>query len=122
VKNTTQKQKIIFSEGNMKRKLFTEISLSGGYREKGTGTLQLTALCCYLRQQGFRYVDFGMMMDYKKAMGARDVKREDWLKLNAQLTAPPLPFDLARTSASVVIKGAIHPTPHSTQKTNTIIS
>eukprot|EP01101_Sappina_pedata_P004638 TRINITY_DN2000_c0_g1_i1.p1 TRINITY_DN2000_c0_g1~~TRINITY_DN2000_c0_g1_i1.p1 ORF type:complete len:348 (+),score=105.81 TRINITY_DN2000_c0_g1_i1:25-1068(+) len=48
---------------------------------KSMGTIQLCSMIALLEEMGFTHCDFGMAMDYKLNLGAREIPREDWLEL-----------------------------------------
>jgi leucyl/phenylalanyl-tRNA--protein transferase len=53
-----------------------------GFRLEGTngaGSVQMVATAALLRRMGYRWWDLGMVMDYKKAMGAEVVTRDAFL-------------------------------------------
>tara|TARA_R110002050_G_scaffold261567_1_gene401756 strand:+ start:894 stop:1280 length:387 start_codon:yes stop_codon:yes gene_type:complete len=55
--------------------------MTGAFTLSGTGTVQLTALICFLKCIGCSVLDFGMMMDYKAALGATNISRQEWIEL-----------------------------------------
>eukprot|EP00750_Incisomonas_marina_P021474 INCI4445.1.p1 GENE.INCI4445.1~~INCI4445.1.p1 ORF type:complete len:428 (-),score=77.66 INCI4445.1:106-1389(-) len=55
-----------------------------GFRDEGTrscGTIQLVCTYSLLKRCGFSFWDLGMVMDYKKALGARVVTRKEFMKM-----------------------------------------
>jgi len=56
-------------------------SYSGFYDERNTGTVQMILLVHYLKEQGFSFLDFGMPMSYKTALGAEDISPEAFVTL-----------------------------------------
>tara|TARA_B100000795_G_scaffold269241_1_gene258052 strand:+ start:308 stop:1681 length:1374 start_codon:yes stop_codon:yes gene_type:complete len=60
--------------------IYTSLS---GYRESGSksaGTIQCCCVAILLKKCGFRHWDLGMGMEYKTALGAKDVLRAEFLK------------------------------------------
>uniref|UniRef100_A0A7S0H6V6 Leucyl/phenylalanyl-tRNA--protein transferase n=1 Tax=Amorphochlora amoebiformis TaxID=1561963 RepID=A0A7S0H6V6_9EUKA len=54
-----------------------------GFRKEGTvsaGTIQLVATCGLLKEVGFQMWDLGMVMKYKKDLGATVLKRQEFIK------------------------------------------
>ncbi|GHT77605.1 hypothetical protein FACS1894130_02450 [Spirochaetia bacterium] len=65
--------------GVMTGRVYTSYS---GYRdEDSAGTAQLVLTGRYLRDQGFDFWDLGMPLDYKDALGARNVSPERFVEL-----------------------------------------
>mmetsp|Transcript_14484 Transcript_14484/g.29220 ORF Transcript_14484/g.29220 Transcript_14484/m.29220 type:complete len:241 (-) Transcript_14484:184-906(-) len=53
-----------------------------GFRKEGTvgaGTIQLVATCSLLKEQGFKWWDLGMVMKYKKELGAHVMSRKEFI-------------------------------------------
>jgi Leu/Phe-tRNA-protein transferase len=55
-------------------------SYSGYYDENSAGTVQLIKTAQYLRDTGFAFLDFGMPLDYKNDLGARNISPEEFIK------------------------------------------
>ena len=58
-----------------------------GYREEdNAGTVQMILMIRALEEAGFAFLDFGMPLDYKTGLGARDISPEEFVDLfrNAQ--------------------------------------
>jgi len=56
-------------------------SYSGYYEEDNAGTVQMILMCRYLQEQGFEFLDFGMPLEYKDKLGARNIGPEDFVPL-----------------------------------------
>jgi Leu/Phe-tRNA-protein transferase len=56
-------------------------SYSGYYDESGAGTVQLILAARWLREHGFAFFDLGMPLDYKTALGAKDISPKDFVTL-----------------------------------------
>jgi Leu/Phe-tRNA-protein transferase len=56
-------------------------SYSGFYEEDNAGTVQIILAARYLREHGFSFLDLGMPMDYKNALGAVDVSPAEFVRL-----------------------------------------
>jgi Leu/Phe-tRNA-protein transferase len=56
-------------------------SYSGFYEEDNAGTVQLILTARYLREHGFSFLDLGMPMDYKTALGAEDISPGEFIRL-----------------------------------------
>jgi len=56
-------------------------SYSGYYDESNAGTVQLILTTRWLQERGFAFFDLGMPMDYKKDLGATDIKPEEFVAL-----------------------------------------
>jgi Leu/Phe-tRNA-protein transferase len=54
-------------------------SMTGFYRDDGSGSVQLAALGGLLRRLKFTMWDFGMMMEYKKKFGCREIPRREFV-------------------------------------------
>ena len=48
-------------------------SYSGYYEEDNAGTVQMILMVKWLEKTGFDFLDFGMPLDYKTALGARNI-------------------------------------------------
>ena len=48
-------------------------SYSGFYEEDNAGTVQMILMAQWLEKTGFDFLDFGMPLDYKNDLGARDI-------------------------------------------------
>ena len=48
-------------------------SYSGYYEEDNAGTVQMILMAQWLEKTGFDFLDFGMPLDYKAALGAKDI-------------------------------------------------
>jgi len=80
----TESNELVAGElGIMCGAMFT--SLTGFYRQAGTGTVQMLALAGLLISSGCECWDLGMSMDYKVAMGAANVPRRTFMTLQRQL-------------------------------------
>ena len=61
--------------------VYTSLS---GYSNRdfpSAGTVQIVALAALLKLRGFEAIDFGMAMDYKLALGAKELPRTEWLAM-----------------------------------------
>ena len=56
-------------------------SYSGYYEEDNSGTVQIILMAQWLEKTGFDFLDFGMPMAYKTALGARDIAPETFVQL-----------------------------------------
>ena len=56
-------------------------SYSGYYEEANAGTVQMILMSRWLEKEGFDFLDFGMPLDYKTALGARDVSPAHFIGL-----------------------------------------
>jgi Leu/Phe-tRNA-protein transferase len=56
-------------------------SYSGYHDEDNSGTVQMILMARYLEEAGFDFLDFGMPMDYKTDLGARNISPENFVKL-----------------------------------------
>jgi Leu/Phe-tRNA-protein transferase len=56
-------------------------SYSGYYDEDNAGTVQMVLMTRYLRDTGFAFLDLGMPLDYKDALGARNVEPRYFVEL-----------------------------------------
>ena len=56
-------------------------SYSGFYEERNAGTVQIILLAKYLEEHGFSFLDLGMPMNYKTALGAEDISPEAFVIL-----------------------------------------
>ncbi|MCL2139735.1 MAG: GNAT family N-acetyltransferase [Treponema sp.] len=56
-------------------------SYSGYYEEDNSGTVQIILMAQWLEKTGFNFLDFGMPLPYKTALGARDIAPETFVKL-----------------------------------------
>ena len=54
-------------------------SMTGFYTDDGSGSVQLAALCGLLRRLKFTMWDLGMMMEYKKKFGCREIPRREFI-------------------------------------------
>jgi Leu/Phe-tRNA-protein transferase len=61
-------------------------SYSGYYDEDNAGTVQMVLMTRYLQDRGFAFLDLGMPLDYKDALGARNIEPRYFVELfrNAQ--------------------------------------
>jgi Leu/Phe-tRNA-protein transferase len=55
-------------------------SMTGFYRDNGSGSVQLAALGGLLRRLSFDLWDFGMMMEYKRNFGCREIPRNQFIE------------------------------------------
>jgi Leu/Phe-tRNA-protein transferase len=61
-----------------------------GYREESSaGTVQMIMTARYLRDAGFSFWDLGMPMEYKAALGARTIARQDFVSRFREARAQP---------------------------------
>jgi Leu/Phe-tRNA-protein transferase len=65
--------------GIVSGKVYT--SYSGYTEESGAGTVQMILTAQYLEKNGFAVWDLGMPLDYKLTLGARDISREDFMRV-----------------------------------------
>jgi Leu/Phe-tRNA-protein transferase len=56
-------------------------SYSGYYDEDNAGTVQMILMTRYLRDRGFAFLDLGMPLDYKNALGARNIEPRYFVEL-----------------------------------------
>jgi Leu/Phe-tRNA-protein transferase len=56
-------------------------SYSGYYEEDNAGTVQIVLMTRYLRNRGFAFLDLGMPLEYKDALGARNVEPRCFVEL-----------------------------------------
>jgi len=56
-------------------------SYSGYYEEDNAGTVQLILMTQWLEKAGFDFLDLGMPLDYKTALGARDITPQYFVTL-----------------------------------------
>jgi len=56
-------------------------SYSGFYEEDNAGTVQLILTARYLQEHGFSFFDLGMPMEYKTALGAKDISPKGFVSL-----------------------------------------
>jgi Leu/Phe-tRNA-protein transferase len=56
-------------------------SYSGYHDEDNSGTVQMILMIRYLEKAGFDFLDFGMPLDYKTDLGARNISPEDFVTL-----------------------------------------
>jgi Leu/Phe-tRNA-protein transferase len=56
-------------------------SYSGFYEEDNAGTVQIVLTAQYLKEHGFSFLDLGMPMDYKTALGAEDISPDAFVQL-----------------------------------------
>jgi Leu/Phe-tRNA-protein transferase len=56
-------------------------SYSGYHEETNSGTVQMILMARYLEKAGFDFLDFGMPLDYKTDLGARNISPEDFVML-----------------------------------------
>ena len=56
-------------------------SYSGYYEEDNAGTVQMILMAQRLKETGFDFLDFGMPMDYKSALGAREINPYQFIEL-----------------------------------------
>ena len=69
----------VYSEGELKAgeigvvigRVYT--SYSGYYEEDNAGTVQMILMAQWLEKTGFDFLDLGMPLDYKTALGGRDI-------------------------------------------------
>ena len=56
-------------------------SYSGYYEEGNAGTVQIILMTQWLAEAGFDFLDFGMPLDYKAALGAQDITPRRFVEL-----------------------------------------
>jgi len=56
-------------------------SYSGYYEEDNAGTVQMILMAKWLEKTGFAFLDFGMPLDYKTALGARDLTPQQFVEV-----------------------------------------
>jgi Leu/Phe-tRNA-protein transferase len=56
-------------------------SYSGYYDEDNAGSVQMVLMTQYLRDAGFAFLDLGMPLDYKDALGARNIEPRYFVEL-----------------------------------------
>jgi len=56
-------------------------SYSGYYEEANAGTVQIILMAQWLNKAGFDFLDFGMPLDYKTALGAHDITPSHFVKI-----------------------------------------
>jgi Leu/Phe-tRNA-protein transferase len=56
-------------------------SYSGYYEEKNAGTVQMILMTKWLENNGFDFLDLGMPLDYKTALGAQNIKPRHFVEL-----------------------------------------
>jgi len=83
-------------------------SLTGFFREAGTGTLQVLALAALLLRAGCQSWDLGMGMAYKDALGAKDIDRKEFVILQRQLRAQTPSPGMATASSPISVAELIN--------------
>ena len=56
-------------------------SYSGFYEEDNAGTVQMILMAQWLEKAGFAFLDFGMPLDYKRDLGAREIGTRQFVEL-----------------------------------------
>jgi Leu/Phe-tRNA-protein transferase len=56
-------------------------SYSGFYEEDNAGTVQIILTARYLQEHGFSFLDLGMPMEYKTALGAEEISPREFVSL-----------------------------------------
>ena len=56
-------------------------SYSGYFEESNVGTIQIILMIRWLEKTGFDFLDFGMPLDYKTFLGARNIKPNRFVEL-----------------------------------------
>lgn len=56
-------------------------SYSGYREENNAGTVQMILMIRWLEKEGFDFIDFGMPLDYKTELGARNISPEEFVLL-----------------------------------------
>ena len=56
-------------------------SYSGYYEEDNAGTVQMILSSRYLEKNNFSFWDLGMVLDYKRTLGSREISRGEFLEL-----------------------------------------
>jgi len=56
-------------------------SYSGYYEEDNAGTVQMILMAQWLEKTGFDFFDFGMPLDYKTALGARNIEPRRFVEI-----------------------------------------
>jgi Leu/Phe-tRNA-protein transferase len=63
-------------------------SYSGYHDENNSGTVQMILMARFLEKAGFDFLDFGMPLDYKTDLGARNISPENFVALFRAAQAP----------------------------------
>ena len=77
----------VYREGRLKAGEFGVIagrvytSYSGYYEEDNAGTVQMILMARWLEKAGFSFLDLGMPLDYKTALGARNISPGQFVEL-----------------------------------------
>jgi Leu/Phe-tRNA-protein transferase len=77
----------VYREGELKAGEFGVVagrvytSYSGYYDEDNAGTVQMVLMTRYLRDAGFAFLDLGMPLEYKDALGARNIEPRRFVEL-----------------------------------------
>jgi Leu/Phe-tRNA-protein transferase len=77
----------VYRDGELKAGEFGVIagrvytSYSGYYDEGNAGTVQMVLMIRYLRDAGFAFLDLGMPLEYKDALGARNITPRYFVEL-----------------------------------------
>jgi Leu/Phe-tRNA-protein transferase len=56
-------------------------SYSGFHDESNSGTAQMILMIRWLKETGFAFLDFGMPLDYKTELGARNINPENFVEI-----------------------------------------
>jgi Leu/Phe-tRNA-protein transferase len=56
-------------------------SYTGYSEENNAGTVQIILMAQWLERTGFAFLDFGMPLDYKTALGAKDISPQYFVEL-----------------------------------------
>ena len=59
----------------------TYTSYSGYFEEDNAGTVQMILMAQWMEKSGFDFLDFGMPMDYKNDLGARNIEPRSFVEL-----------------------------------------
>jgi Leu/Phe-tRNA-protein transferase len=65
--------------GNGRGRVYT--SYSGYKEEDNSGTVQMILMAKWLEAAGFAFLDFGMPLDYKTELGARNISPEEFVRI-----------------------------------------
>jgi len=77
----------VYREGNLRAgeigvvvgRVYT--SYSGYYEEDNAGTVQIILMARWLEENGFAFLDLGMPLEYKAALGAKDISPDRFVEL-----------------------------------------
>jgi len=77
----------VYREGNLRAgeigvvigRVYT--SYSGYYEENNAGTVQIILMARWLEENGFAFLDLGMPLEYKAALGVKDISPDRFVEL-----------------------------------------